>query len=316
MSINANFSDVSNFLWLVLVSVTSHPILSLIVLFTLVLSVVVIAINVADLYRKFIKPSVEDEEGGKRRKTKKKPYGQIAFRIIIIAVVLWIALMILGKIGSVILGKEETNPEVSVTDGSSSSSEETEESSSESVKESRYVVVQDDISWSDAKKACENDGGHLATITSREEYKQVVAELESYIQENDSSAENILYVWLGGWNEDSDSKRGVNNYEWITGEKWDHNEIDFFWCNTTSDDGTIISEPSFTDENTGTIENRLVLWKHEMSGVLWEQEKVTLTWTFSDQNGDILNLPEVSSFVQGHIAYICEYDDYSVDTYD
>ncbi len=252
-----------------------------------------------------------NKTAGKRRRTTRKPYSRIIAVVIVVILVLLLVLFIVSTVS----GNEHTDS--SVTDSSGSSSEETSESSGEPVKESSYVVVQADISWSDAEKACEDDGGHLATITSREEYEEVVGVLESYIQDNESSAENLFYVWLGGRNEDSDSKRGVNNYKWITGEEW-NDDIKRLWCNVASDDGTQISEPSFIDENTGNIESRLVLWKHEMRNVLWGGETVTLNWTFSDQNDDFLNLPDVSSFVkgQGRIAYICEYDDYTVDLFD
>ncbi|MCD7830099.1 MAG: hypothetical protein LUG58_06645 [Clostridiales bacterium] len=306
MSINASFSEVLNFLGKILVFFQVDPFGSLLAVVAAVVLVIALAYLLAYLRRNFFKSSVEDDEGGKRRKTKKKSYWLTAGCIGLIILAIWVAIWVLGF---VILEKEDTDTKKSATDSSSSSSEGTEESSSVSGGEkSHYVVIQADISWSDAEKACEDDGGHLATITSREEYTQVIDVLESYIQENGSSAENIFYVWLGGWNEDSDSKRGINNYEWITGEEWDHDEIDFFWCNTVSDNGTQISEPSFIDENTGDIENRLVLWKHEMS-VLWNQEPVILNWTFSDQNDDFLTLPDVSSIVKGRIAYICEYED-------
>ena len=36
-----------------------------------------------------------------------------------------------------------------------------------------YEVIAGDLSWEDAKNACEERGGYLATITSEEEYEKI-----------------------------------------------------------------------------------------------------------------------------------------------
>ena len=76
-----------------------------------------------------------------------------------------------------------------------------------------YEVVHTDITWNDAQTAAEAKGGHLATITSSEEYKKVLSVLDSHIR---SSGDTIVAVWLGANNLSDGS------YTWLTGEKFEY----------------------------------------------------------------------------------------------
>nr|AGF93336.1 protein containing C-type lectin domain protein [uncultured organism] len=63
-----------------------------------------------------------------------------------------------------------------------------------------YKLITNDMSWSDAKDYCENQGGHLVTITSSEE--------NSFVQ-------NLINqdVWIGFTDQSSEG-----DFEWVTGE--------------------------------------------------------------------------------------------------
>ncbi len=69
-----------------------------------------------------------------------------------------------------------------------------------------YKVFYKSVSWYEAKSKCESLGGHLCTITSREENNFVT----SFVKAN----RNIFY-WLGASDE-----RYEGTWEWVTGEKF------------------------------------------------------------------------------------------------
>lgn len=315
--------------------------------------IVVIVICCVFIFLKFPDPALKwmeygekrNETTGKRRTSPKHSYLLSIIIVILFVVALFFVIWtIFTRLGeeqtdssadddlSSYTEEPEEQADTSTADDLSSYTEELEETSNElveshggafssraeieEVEEVRYVVVQSDVTWSEAEKACEDDGGHLATITSKEEYEQVVDILDNYIQENGSSAEDIFYVWLGGFTGMLDNGIGYSGhtFHWITGEEWSE-EIDHLWCNITTDNGTQISEPSDTNIGTGIEENRLALWGQEMT-LLWEREEVKLSWTFSDQKGDLPDLFNIGTKVKGRIAYICEYDEYTVDLYD
>lgn len=68
----------------------------------------------------------------------------------------------------------------------------------------RYEVINEQLSWHEAKARCEGLGGHLATITSPEENK---------IVKDIFLASGLEQAWLGGTDEKSE---GI--WTWVTGE--------------------------------------------------------------------------------------------------
>lgn len=74
----------------------------------------------------------------------------------------------------------------------------------DSTRFSRYEIFNEAVTWKQAKTRCEELGGHLATITSKEEYNTVLELLPKN--------ERHLY-WLGA----TDSER-EGKWKWITGE--------------------------------------------------------------------------------------------------
>lgn len=66
-----------------------------------------------------------------------------------------------------------------------------------------YQVFDESLDWFEAKKRCEDLGGHLVTITSKEEQQAVT---------NVLSTANRNSYWMGGYKTDG-------TFEWITGEE-------------------------------------------------------------------------------------------------
>ena len=73
-----------------------------------------------------------------------------------------------------------------------------------------YQAFEEELSWSSAKKRCEELGGHLATITSEEEEYAII----NLIQTG-----NRFFYWLGGTDEEEEG-----NWKWVTGEVWDYQD--------------------------------------------------------------------------------------------
>lgn len=76
-----------------------------------------------------------------------------------------------------------------------------------------YQVFNDSMTWTDAKSACENQGGHLVTIESAEE--------QTYIQKiiKSSKKENL---WMGGVYSISNAV-----WTWVDNTPWDYTNWDF-----------------------------------------------------------------------------------------
>ncbi|MDR1062031.1 MAG: DUF5050 domain-containing protein [Clostridiales bacterium] len=133
-----------------------------------------------------------------------------------------------------------------------------------------YEIWNADVSWLEARQRCEDMGGHLATIGSREEEDKIIALIE------ESSAK---YIWLGGYT--GYDSNGVLRGAWITGEPFDYEN----WTE---------NEPSGSDTD-GTSENCLMMWH------LKDYDR----WTWNDQRNNPL---AVLPYFAGNIGYVCEYE--------
>ena len=71
-----------------------------------------------------------------------------------------------------------------------------------------YSIVWGAFSWNAAKNDAESRGGHLATITSEEEFQEICRQIPEF--DNESAR-----PWLGGTDENSEG-----TWQWITGEPW------------------------------------------------------------------------------------------------
>ena len=133
---------------------------------------------------------------------------------------------------------------------------------------SRYEIIREDVSWTEANNACIAKGGHLATITSPEEMNQLVNMCENA---------GVKYCWIGGY---TSVRNGDAFGHWITGEPFSYTA----W---------FPGEPSRNDLD-GTPEFYLMLWKVEDA------------WSWNDQRDDVL-ASGLDYFV-GNVGYICEYE--------
>ena len=76
-----------------------------------------------------------------------------------------------------------------------------------------YRIITKDISWPQAKEYCESLGGHLLTITSREEHDVLERMLaDAYHSELGLSYKSSSCFWVGG-------EKKNDSWQWITGEE-------------------------------------------------------------------------------------------------
>ena len=78
--------------------------------------------------------------------------------------------------------------------------------------EKRYQVFTEACSWEDARKKCEAAGGHLAYITSEEDWAKVI---------NALNGTGLKYVWLGGTTSISADETRITA-TWLDGSSMDY----------------------------------------------------------------------------------------------
>ena len=168
----------------------------------------------------------EDEvsSGQKERETIPAKKGNSRTPIIIVAIVA--ALAVIGVAVFLFLGNDASDKN---TEASQPSEEMTEAITEAEVNNNIpadavefdghfYEVVNDGMSWTDAKAACEERGGHLVIITSQDE--------ESFIEDliEDNRDGDIYHYWLGATDEEEE---GI--WKWVDGE--------VFWQGTLASQG-------------------------------------------------------------------------------
>ncbi len=136
---------------------------------------------------------------------------------------------------------------------------------------SRYEVIKADITWEEANRVCIDKGGHLATITSKEEEDAIIAVAE---------ASGVDKLWIGGYT--TNDRYGEAVGHWVMGEP-------FVYQNWYSED-----EPSRFDSDNAA-EFYLMLWKIEGR------------WSWNDQRNDLINSPFASTYA-GKMGYVIEYE--------
>ena len=135
--------------------------------------------------------------------------------------------------------------------------------------DSRYEVIKADCSWTEANAECIKRGGHLVTLTSKDEMDQVSKLCED---------QGLKYVWMGGYTlENNGSVYG----HWVTGE--DFNSYSAWYP----------GEPSRNDKD-GAPEMYLMLWN--VKG-----------WSWNDQRNDPIGETGLDYF-KGKTGYVCEYE--------
>lgn len=73
-----------------------------------------------------------------------------------------------------------------------------------------YYIYEDVLTWEEAKKYCESKGGHLVTITSKEEQEFI----EKYI--NDKGYGKVRF-WIGATDKEKEGE-----WKWVTGEPFEY----------------------------------------------------------------------------------------------
>jgi hypothetical protein len=127
--------------------------------------------------------------------------------------------------------KKETKDTTKDTAKKDTSKEDTskESTANEDSDNHTYQIVNSRMTWAEAEAYCENNGGHLATVGSQEEYDKIVALAEQ---------SGRVVIWLGA------SCGTDHNFSWVTGE-------DFAYTSWME------GEPN----NEGGDENYLVMFK-------------------------------------------------------
>ena len=137
-----------------------------------------------------------------------------------------------------------------------------------------YQAFVDACTWADAKQKCEAAGGHLAYITSDEDWNQAISVL---------SGTGLRYVWLGGSTYISNDGSTITA-SWLNGSNLNYIDNARHWYP---------NEPSGWDNSSPehTMEPYILLWY------------VDDYWSLNDTSNDILKY-----YKPERIGYLCEFD--------
>ena len=140
--------------------------------------------------------------------------------------------------------------------------------------EKRYQVFTEACSWEDARKKCEAAGGHLAYITSEEDWAKVI---------NALNGTGLKYVWLGGTTSISADETRITA-TWLDGSSMDYIYDANHW---------FANEPSGRDFSSADkpLEPYILLWN------------VNDVWSLNDSSDAVL-----SCYKHEQIGYVCEFD--------
>lgn len=185
------------------------------------------------------------------------------------AIFIAVALLSTGVAGISGIGLNSTLLNVLETCSSIQTGELTDEPIPEVTTVSHYQVLRQDISWEQARELAEQSGGHLASITTPEEWEEVKILLDQTFQEQTG------YVWLGAWCNEEEQ------FVWLTDEPFEFA-------------GWYSGEPSGLDQD-GTPERYLCAWN--LGG----------NWSWNDQRNDILTaVPSLKGSIGMVIEYEVE----------
>ena len=137
-----------------------------------------------------------------------------------------------------------------------------------------YQAFVDACTWADAKQKCEAAGGHLAYITSDDDWNQALSVL---------SGPGLRYVWLGGSTYISNDGSTITA-SWLNGSNLNYIDNARHWYP---------NEPSGWDNSSPehSLEPYILLWY------------VDDYWSLNDTSNDILKY-----YKPERIGYLCEFD--------
>lgn len=137
-----------------------------------------------------------------------------------------------------------------------------------------YQAFVDACTWADAKQKCEAAGGHLAYITSDDDWNQAISVL---------SGTGLRYVWLGGSTYISNDGSTITA-SWLNGSNLNYIDNARHWYP---------NEPSGWDNSSPehSLEPYILLWY------------VDDYWSLNDTSNDILKY-----YKPERIGYLCEFE--------
>ena len=144
-----------------------------------------------------------------------------------------------------------------------------------------YKIYNDPMSWTEAKGKCEENGGHLVTITSADEQAFIRGQLES-------DGLQKQHYWLGGTDLENEG-----TWSWITGEPFTY---------TNWDPGDGANHPP--QPNNASDQDYIELQTISNTGTNY------MTWNDMCDSGDNGNNQGAPWFyMQPFFGYICEWDE-------
>ena len=115
----------------------------------------------------------------------------------------------------------------------------------------KYEIYVENVTWEQAKKLCEDKGGHLATVRSDEQLAEIIAMAEE---------KGAQFVWLGAY------RASNSHWYYVTGDALGYTQWDK-------------GEPSALDMD-GTREDYLLLWYRKNNN----------TWSYNDMRNDPVSI--------------------------
>ena len=142
---------------------------------------------------------------------------------------------------------------------------------------SRYQLIQADVTWEEAFSDCISRGGTLVKINSEEEFKKITDLIEEQNMQN-------VHFYLGG-RRDADSQ----SYYWADAD----NQLEDELLNPQGQSWAAVhwmeNEPSFTSEGDTELYLNLIYYKEN--------------WVLNDVPSDI------TQYYPGKTGYICEFEE-------
>lgn len=135
----------------------------------------------------------------------------------------------------------------------------------------RYERIEESMSWTDAKKYCEDRGGYLAVITSQAE-QEAVQQLVAGGSRNN--------YWIGAY-------RSGSSFAWVTGESFSY---------TNWDSGEPNNDPNQSSESG---ENYVMMYRVKDPS---KSKGQAYAWN------DCPNAGEVNFYKLSNYGFVCEYD--------
>lgn len=146
----------------------------------------------------------------------------------------------------------------------------------------KYMIIMDDVSFTEAMDDCKERGGHLLTIEDYDEYAKVI----KFIYDN--TADNCIF-YLGGMR-DKKSKE----YHWVDAKGNSSSSIVLNNVSSYSAGAWAENEPGFVD-NHDNPELYMAMYYNSSEG----------RWVWCDVVND---LPGNANTYMGRTAYICEFE--------